>query len=146
MEADLFVLCRCVDERQSQDFHRILDEATRPLLEDNAEVSERDTFNALKSTDIPDRLEKVANNSLFVHWWLGGRFDFNEIPPDVTALLSAGAEAINALLYVDGVPQALISVSPHKSKMHLFDESPVEGKLKPRSDDPIDLISYLIQQ
>ena len=145
MEADLFVLCRCVDEGQRQSFHRILDEGTRALLEEHADESERKILKALEDTDFPEYLENVGSNRLYVHWWLGSRFTLGEIPADVATLLSAGAEVVDALLYVDGEPQALISAIPHKSKMHLFNESPVEGKLKPCNDDPGNLIDYLMQ-
>ncbi len=146
MEADLYVLCHCVDEAQIQCFRRILDQASRPLLEDDAKESERDIFKSLADTEFPQYLVNVRGNHLFVHWWLGSRFEIDEIHPDIEALLTAGAKGVNALLYVDGAPQTLISATSGKSEMYIFDEGPVEGKLKPYSDEIGALIEYLRHQ
>lgn len=146
MEADLFVLCRCIDAAQRQSFRRMLAESTRPLLEEDADESERDIFNRLEATEFPAYLENVGDDSLFVHWWLGSRYDIDEIPPDIDALLAVGAAAAHALLFIDGSPQVLIAATAGRSTMHHYDESPVEGKAKPRGDDPGDLIEFLKQQ
>ena len=146
MEADLFVLCRCVDDAQRQSFARILDKVTRPLLKNDVEEFELPGFNALEDTEFPEYLENIGSNYLFIHWWLGARFELDEVHPDVAALRSAGAVAIEALLYVDGAPQVLVSMTGAKTKMHIYGESPVEGILKPRSDDTSGLIDYLMQQ
>lgn len=113
MEFDLFVRSECGSMERRDLLVEFLDDAARPLLEDDVQPAQRSTFNALEGVASPQWLEKSAPTVFRAHWFLG---DDGEVRLILKDLLAAGALAVHAALWTEDRLEMLLEASAGRVK------------------------------